>query len=418
MVLLSENSSRYGIKGALTTVSQHSQHQKFLLSSLFFGHLTNDWVAGTIWLIAPAIAASQGLGPTEVGLILTINGIGAGLAYIPAGMIADRSSRPGYLMLLTFWWVALGYLSATLVPGFWAVTLLLAVGVMGDAFWHPVATGVLVKEMPNRRAHALGVHAVGGSIGAEVLGPLAAGFLLGYFDWQTSLQILVIPAVLMGLIFIPISKRITRNTVSKKVEINFKALMKHWSTGTGMALVSMMIFYNMSLMAILGMTPLYLQSEHALSTFHSGLIFAAMLLVGAMCQPMLGHYTDSRGRKPIILGILLIGCLFAFVAGMSTSLVWAIVGLLPAAALLTAVRPVILAAAVDFSGKSESTTLGIVFTVLDGVGMAGALFAGMVGEFNLGWAFLLAAGLALVSALICLMLKFSTVDRVEGVGVC
>ena len=316
-------------------------------------------------------------------------------------------------MLLTFWWVALGYLSATLAPGFWAITLLLAVGVMGDAFWHPVATGVLVKEMPNRRAHALGVHAVGGSIGAEVLGPLAAGFLLGYFDWQTSLQILVIPAVLMGLIFIPISKRITRNTVSKKVDINFKALIKHWSTGTGIALVSMMIFYNMSLMAILGMTPLYLQSEHALSTFHSGLIFAAMLMVGALCQPMFGHYTDSRGRKPIILGILLISCLFAFIAGMSTSLVWAIVGLLPAAALLTAVRPVILAAAVDFSGKSESTTLGIVFTVLDGVGMAGALFAGMVGEFNLGWAFLLAAALALVSAVICLFMQFQSIPQHE-----
>ncbi len=164
--------------------------------------MVNDWVAGTIWLLAPAIAASMGLGPTEVGLILTINGLGAGLAYIPAGIFADRSTHPGYLMLLSFWWVAIGYFSATLVPGFWAITLLLAFAVMGDAFWHPVATGVLVKEMPKRRAQVLGIHAVGGSIGAEVLGPLATGFLLGYFDWQTSLQILVIPAVLMGFLFI------------------------------------------------------------------------------------------------------------------------------------------------------------------------------------------------------------------------
>ena len=96
------------------------------------GHLTNDWVAGTLWLLAPAIAASMGLGPAEVGLILTINGIGAGLVYIPAGVISDRSTRPGFLMLLSFWWVAIGYFTATLVPGFWMVTLILAVGVMGD----------------------------------------------------------------------------------------------------------------------------------------------------------------------------------------------------------------------------------------------------------------------------------------------
>jgi len=353
----------------------------------------------------------MGLGPVEVGLILTINGLGAGLAYLPAGIIADRSSRPGYLMLLTFWWVAIGYLSATLVPGFWAVTLLLAFGVMGDAFWHPVATGVLVKEMPDRRAHALGIHAVGGSIGAEVLGPLATGFLLGYFSWQTSLQILVIPVVIMGIVFIPISKRITRDVKAKRVEIDFKALLKRWSTRTGIAMMAMMIFYNMSLMAMLGMTPLYLQSEHALSTFHSGIVFAALLMVGTLFQPFFGHYTDSRGRKPIILAILLISSLFAFVAGMSTQLIWAIVGLLPAVALLTAVRPVVLAAAVDFSGRSEATTLGIVFTVLDGVGMLGALFAGFVGEFDLSRAYILAAALAMLSAIICLMLKFEAVPQ-------
>ena len=187
------------------------------------GQLTNAWVSGTIWLLAPAIAASMGLGPAEVGLILTINGIGAGLAYIPAGIMSDRSTRPGYLMLLSFWWVAIGYASATLAPGFWAVTLLLAFGVMGDAFWHPIATGVLVKELPQRRAQALGIHAIGGSIGAEVLGPLSTGFLLGYFDWQTTLQILVLPAVLMGLLFIPIASRITRDIPSRVSHIDFAA---------------------------------------------------------------------------------------------------------------------------------------------------------------------------------------------------
>ena len=187
------------------------QH-RFLLGALFLGHLTNDWVAGTLWLLAPAIAVSMDLGPVEVGLILTINGIGAGLAYIPAGIISDRSRRPGLLMLLSFWWVAIGYLSATLAPGFWGVTLLLALAVMGDAFWHPVATGVLVKEMPARRAQALGIHAVGGSIGAEVIAPLSTGFLLGYFDWQTTLQILVLPALIMGIAFIPVAKRISRDS--------------------------------------------------------------------------------------------------------------------------------------------------------------------------------------------------------------
>ena len=101
---------------------------------------------------------------------------------------------------------------------------------------------------------------------------------------------------------------------------------------------------------------------------------------------------------------------------MASSLAWVLIGLVPAAALLTTVRPVVLATAVDFSGKSEATTLGIVFTVLDGVGMLGALFAGLIGEFSLNYAFLLAAGFAMTSALVCMLLSFSfsTGEVTEG----
>jgi FSR family fosmidomycin resistance protein-like MFS transporter len=389
------------------------KNHRFLLTALFAGHLTNDWVAGTLWLLAPAIAISMGLGPVEVGLILTINGIGAGLAYIPAGIISDRSTRPGLLMLLSFWWVAIGYLSASLAPGFWGVTLLLAFAVMGDAFWHPIATGVLVKEMPDRRAQALGIHAVGGSIGAEVIAPLSTGFLLGYFDWQTTLQILTLPAIIMGILFIPVAKRISRDSPGKISPIDFRGLARQWFKPAGVALMLVLVLYNMALIAQLAMAALYFQNVHGLSPFISGLIFAAILMLGSLLQPFFGKYSDGRGRKPMILLVLFGASFFALFAGLSSSLYWAILGLLPAVALLTAVRPVILAAAVEYSGKSEATTLGIVFTVLDGVGMFGAVLAGMAAEFELRYAFIMAAGMALLAGVICLFLelKISDVSR-------
>ena len=395
-----------------------SSNHRFLLGALALGHLTNDWVAGTIWLLAPAIAASMGMGPAEVGLILTINGIGAGLAYIPAGAISDRSRHPGWLMLLSFWWVAIGYASATLAPGFWAVTLLLAFGVMGDAFWHPVATGVLVKEMPQRRAQALGIHAIGGSIGAEVLGPLTTGFLLGFFEWQTTLQILVLPALIMGVLFIPVAMRISRDNPSEVTSVDFSALARQWFKPGGMALMLIMICYNMALMAQLAIAPLYFQSVHGLSPFYAGLIFATILMIGSLLQPFFGQYSDGRGRKPMILMVLFSASFFAMFAGVSDSLYWVILGLLPSVVLLTAVRPVILAAAVEYSSKSESTTLGVVFTVLDGVGMFGALVAGFVGEIELGYAFLAGAILALMAGVVCLFVPLkSSKGEVSGSAV-
>ena len=112
----------------------------------------------------------------------------------------------------------------------------------------------------------------------------------------------------------------------------------------------------------------------------------------------------------MILLVLFGASFFALFAGLSSSLYWAILGLLPAVALLTAVRPVILAAAVEFSGKSEATTLGIVFTVLDGVGMFGAVLAGLVGEFELRYAFVMAAAMALLAGTICMFLNFKITE--------
>jgi MFS family permease len=389
-------------------------HNKFLLGSLAMGHLTNDWVAGTIWILAPAIAASMGLGPAEVGVLLTINGLGAGLAYIPAGVLADRASRPGLLMLITFWWVAIGYFCATLVPGFWAVTLLLAFGAMGDAFWHPVATGVLVKTMPRRRAQVLGIHAMGGSVGAEVLGPISAGFLLGYFDWQTSLQILVFPAVLMGIVFIPIAKRIGASTQKKMSAIDFKNLLRRWSTIQGAQLVMLMVLYNMSMMAILAMTPLFLQTQHALDAFTTSMIFASMLLIGTIFQPFVGKFSDRVGRKSIILGGLLIAAVFSLFAGLSSSLLLFVATMLIAVLVLTAVRPVVLATAVEFSTGSEATTLGIVFATLDGVGALGALCAGFVGEIELSYVYFLVAIFATSSAVFCVRFGFTSSTRSQS----
>jgi len=380
--------------------------QRFLLGALATGHLVNDWVGGTIWLLAPAIAASMGLGPTEVGIILAVNGIGAGLMYIPAGLAADRLSQPGMLMLITFWWVAIGYFCATLAPGFWPVVLLLAFGVMGDAFWHPVATGVLVKRFPGRKAQVLGIHAMGGSIGAEVLGPLSTGLLLGFMDWRETLQLLTLPALLMGIAFIPMVRRIGVNTSKRISRADFRNLIRSWRNRRGLQLMGMMVFYNMSLYAMLGMMPLYLQEIHGLNALAAGTVFAVILLTGTFFQPFAGKLSDQGGRKPVILTLTGVATFFAFACSFSDTLFLFLLTLFIAVSVLTAVRPPILAAAVEYADESESTTLGIVFTMLDGVGALGALFAGLVAEANMDYAFVLAGFLGLAACLVVLSTPF------------
>ena len=384
-----------------------TRNNRFLLGTLAAGHLINDWVAGTIWLVAPAIAASMGLGPAEVGLIIGINGIAAGLAYIPAGIIADRTANSGVLMLISFWWVAIGYFLSTLMPGFWLVTLFLAIGVMGDAFWHPVATGVLVKTMPKRRAQVLGIHAMGGSVGAEILAPISIGALLTCFDWQSSLQIVTIPAFLMGLLFILISPRITSASRQSIKKGKLATVMKTWITYRGLMMIGMMVLYNMALFALLSMTPLTLQQRYGMSAFSSSVFFASMLVIGTLFQPFIGKLSDIAGRAQPIVIALLASTVFAACAGWFDAFIPFMASLIGAVSLLTAVRPIILAAAVELSEQSESTTLGVVFAVLDGVGALGALIAGLVGEIDLALAFWIAAAFSTVSIIFYLAYRIS-----------
>ncbi len=169
-----------------------------LILPFTIGHFANDWAPTGIWLIVPAVAVTMNLSPAEVGLLFTIHSTGSALAFLPAGVLADRVQNRGRLLQMTFWWVAVGYALAAFAPGYWSFALLLALAGAGDAVWHPIATGVLVQQAPESRAQALGLHAIGGSL-AAVLAPLSIGFLLVFMEWRDALLVSAIPATLLGL---------------------------------------------------------------------------------------------------------------------------------------------------------------------------------------------------------------------------
>ena len=171
----------------------------------------------------------------------------------------------------------------------------------------------------------------------------------------------------------------------------------------------MMIAYNMSLYGMLAMSPLTLQEVYGFNPFYTSVLFAVMLVFGTICQPFIGQFSDRVGRKSLIVGVVLTAAACALAAGLFQPFLPFITFLVLSVSLLTAIRPVILAAAVEFSGKSESTTLGVVFSVLDGVGAAGALAAGYFGEFQLHYAFIFAGVLALVSSLVAALISLRPV---------
>lgn len=364
-----------------------------------FGHFAIDCAPGAIWLVAPAVAAAMGLSPAQLGLLITIQSVGAAVAYLPAGILGDRVADRGRLLLITFWWVAIGYGAASLASGFWMLAVLLAVGGMGDAAWHPVATGILAGEYPSRRAHALGAHGMGGTL-SQVFAPLAVGFLLEYVDWRVALQLSVLPSVLMGLVFFRLSRAVPRMTGPRLTRADLFAVWRTWRRPAGLRVIALIGVYNMALIALFSMTPLFLQKEHGLTSGETGLAFSIMMFAGALAQPVIGRLSDRTSRRPVIVLGNGLAALAAVGVWLSGSLVVVLLLQVAAIAFLVGIRPVLLASAVEHAGSRETTTLGMAFAFMDGIGALGAVLAGWVGSFDLAYAYLFAAGLSAAAVVI------------------
>jgi FSR family fosmidomycin resistance protein-like MFS transporter len=370
------------------------------------GHFANDLAPIGMFLLIPAFGAAMGLSPAEIGLLFMIHSLGASLAYLPAGMLADHVANRGILLAGTFFWVGFIYLGASFADSFWAFALLIALAGMGDAAWHPIATGVLVQMHKARRAYALGMHAVGGHI-SEVVSLPAVGLLLTMADWRTALQVLVIPTLLTGCVFIYIAPKVPRHVTSMPTRADFADIWRVWTAKAGLRFIALFITYNMGLFAITTMTPLYLRANHGFSWLATAMALAAMMLLGALVQPWMGKVSDNLGRRPLIIGGNALATVAAFVAWLSSSVVLTLIALTVALTVLVAIRAVLLAAAVDHAGEREGTSLGLTFAFMDGFAASAALLAGLVGESDLANAFGLASGFSLLATILALTTPMS-----------
>jgi MFS family permease len=384
-------------------MTEQTQTQAKRLPILAFcaGHMAVDWPHGAFWILAPAIAISFKMSPSDLGLMISLTAIGATFSLVPAGILSDHTSRRGPIFAATFLWVAVGYGLASLAPNFWALTAMLGIAGMGTSAWHPLATGTLTQIMPGQRARVLGIHAMGGTL-AEVFAPILTGVLLVYVGWRTGLALAIIPAVVVGIYFFIVRARLTVAVSQKASMGDFKDMWRDWTSRSGLSLVAMIGIYNMAVMAVLAMATLYIVNDLGFSEFWAGIAFAAMILAGALLQPVMGHLSDTMGRRKVFAVSLLaaapLGLAMPFIGAAWLAVVFLIVMI----GAFYGVRSVVLASAVDFAGKREGTTLGLAFVMMDGIGALGAFLGGWAGDFDLTYAFALGSVFAVVSALIAL----------------
>ena len=118
----------------------------------------------------------------------------------------------------------------------------------------------------------------------------------------------------------------------------------------------------------------------------------------------MGRLSDRAGRRRVIVFGIAIAAVCALMIPILENLgllLMIIIILLIGVGLLEGIRSSVLAAAVEYTGSREGTTLGFAFTLMDGLGAFGALLAGWAAGIQFSHAFLLAGVLCTFSLILC-----------------
>ncbi|MDP6102322.1 MAG: MFS transporter [Dehalococcoidia bacterium] len=347
-----------------------------LMIGLAMGHAVKHFYQQAFLLLIPSFKEAMLLTDVQVGLFGTARTIASSIMNMPAGIIADMwRSKVGLILAASLTSLALGYLIIGLSNVYWIVLLGVAVTGLGTSMWHAPAFGTLGAIYPDRRATALAVHRMGGSIG-DSISPIIMGLLLGGvafwglewggLSWRVLAIILVVPALLSALavlIFYGKATGVEGTRGTQDLATYLRSAQNLLRNGT---VASMVMLTSVRAMAHNGLNIfliVYMDEDLGFSAFKIGYHIALLTLFGIGSAPILGWMSDKIGRRPVIsvgLGAMtiLISSLLVFGAGLPFAIILALLGVF-----LYSINPVMLATAIDAVPRgTEASVTALMFT--------------------------------------------------------
>ena len=178
----------------------------------------------------------------------------------------------------------------------------------------------------------------------EVIGPLAIGLLLAFFDWRTTLQIWALPGLVIGVLYAVFGGEGEINTPRPR---DYRRAV--WNdvlrNPVIFALAAVSTLRAMGQTALAAFLPLYLSLHLQLSAGVAGAYMSVLFLFAGMAPAVVGWVSDRFGHKRLVvifslLSAVTIGAIPHLGSGFVLGAAMGALG-----ALLWALRPVIVSAA-------------------------------------------------------------------------
>lgn len=336
---------------------------------LALAHATNDAFANVLPVFLPTLQVRFGLGEAALAGFVALISVSANVLQAFAGALADRWGRRRAAALgLILGSTLMSFLAV--VPTVWALVLVLAIGGLGSAIFHPAAAS-MARLAGSRKGLSMGFFTAGGPLGTAAM-PVVALWVLRSFG-AAYVPLLGIAGVALGVILFLYAPQQTRPDAGNRPRIFDPALF----AGPVGLLALVGILRAVAFISFSNAMPLYLANVRGFAPDAPIIgwtlaVYSVAASVGVLVSGALEH---RLGRIRLTVGTMLLAMpvLLATLALAPGSLAYyvavAVGGMLTNAAI-----PLLVVSAQDLAPNAVATASGMLMGFTWGI--AGVLYIG------------------------------------------
>jgi len=348
--------------------------------------------------------------PVMVGILISIYGFVVAFFQPVMGALADYLGRRKILIQFGLGMISLCTLAFVFASNYLDLLILRTLQGIAVAITIPAAlslmTAITKKET---RGSAMGVYSTFRMVGF-VIGPLIGGFLLDHFGFDSAFytgSALILLAMLLIQIWVDDVRVVFSGDKKPKIKIIDKELLSPGILSAGGATFLMACAFSM-------VTTLEneFNTKLGISAFGFSFAFSTLMVGRLLLQVPLGKLSDFIGRKPLILGGLVLMAFSTVFLGEVTSLTQLILVRLCQGVAAAGIAAPTFAVAADLSKSGGEGRQMSIITTGFGLGLAvGPLIAGLLAVVFFELPFLTISILTLIGAV---MVYFYLPETVEG----
>lgn len=348
-----------------------------LVAFLTLTHVAVDGVTSMLSALLPTLQVRFDLTETALAGLVGVLWFSTSVTQPLFGALADRFGSRGLIAFGTLGTTGLLSLVAV-APAAWALFLLLLVGGLGSAAFHPSAMGVAHATGGRRKGLTVSVVNAGGTVGLA-LGPVAVLALLAAGGVQATMLLMVPGLVLGGLVFLLVPRAAPAAAPAHGARAGAPRLLDRQVLRGPVPLLSLaVILSSVASVTFTNAVPLWMVQEHGVARDSALLGWTlATYNLAAASGGVIGGLVAARVRPVVFVpGTMLAAVLplFAVLAVEPGSPAF-LIGVVLAGAAGFASLPVLIVTAQDLAPRAVATASAMVMGFATGA--AGVLYVGV-----------------------------------------